>query len=260
MAYCTSTNKECWKEGCKCFASHENIWRYNFEREETKMHCEQSYLSRTIWCYLLSGADFSKESLGEINDIFIGDAQTRYLFDVMNNSKNKSHEYRNLYHTIGNFTPVPVLQPSQKRKRANTIQLIHNWCGEGRWDKVLSCMSQGIYKTKRGNEIPIRADGFNFESYMKNTYQHFYYSKIFDELYKEYKDCSETKWQKYIDSLHERIEKWNEDINSKNMSLLVLDEKEEEYEKKVCFLIEARGRCIVAMLKKCLNNLPKERN
>ncbi len=62
-------------------------------------------------------------------------------------------------------------------------------------------MSQEIYKTKRGNEIPIRADGFNFKSYMKNTYQHFYYSKIFDDLYKEYKDCSETKWQKYIDSL-----------------------------------------------------------
>ncbi len=148
-----------WDDNVRNYIYSEKPWEYCFDEEASKSDCEQSFLSRSVFYLLLNKSGSTQDvSAGEIS---ISVDKKIIYFDLMNNYKHpwKNAEidiekWKNCYHCIGNFAPVPgeskyvYETKSGKPVDGQSIQKIHNWLNE-RWDKLLKYLqnnwnSQGM--------------------------------------------------------------------------------------------------------------------
>lgn len=229
-------------------------WDHNFDNEgKERVHCEASYLSKMVFSHLfkLNGNNIefgitSKRSMSSKNN------EVKFYFDIMNNPKVFKKDDKRLgniatkekcnlkfweekYHTIGNFAPIP-----SNKNGSQHFQFVHNNNHE-RWDLMLE-----IFR-KNWSDLPC-LNGLQFEDYMKSTFQHLYYKKIFEEFKREKKgsldELNGEEWYKKVREWNKEIkpddELINFDADSKNIQQIVDD---------IVFLIEARGQCIVKCLK-----------
>lgn len=192
-------------------------WDYNFENEASVSDCEQSFLSRYVFAKLMG---LSTNDIAA-NGIDIGG---KFHFDVMNHDLN-GDDYAN-YHSIGNFAPIPRDGLPYKNLERVHIQLIHRWLGEN-WDEMLIHM-----KRHMENEL--------FKNYMITTCQQLYYQEIFDSFYKKYKNLEKLDWKTEVNI-------WNQRIKKENLNIISL-KCDPNKKRKIEFLIEARGRCILEFL------------
>ena len=114
-----------WEEGCINFLNNADAWNYNFEKEYSKRDCEQSVLSQLIFIKLYKELGNIENAIMLKDGISIcvkkGKKEKSFLFDVMNNPNScqphfqaECKNYNNgkmlfgeIYHTIGNFAPIP---------------------------------------------------------------------------------------------------------------------------------------------------------
>lgn len=174
----------------------------------------------------------------------------RLYFDIMNNPNvsndsnrlgnkaiNKNvdcNDWVQLKYTVGNFAPIPA-----NKKGERHFQMIHNNFNE-RWDLLLE------YFKKYWDELPC-SNVLNFDEYMMYTCQHLYYKKIFEEFKAECKgdldNIGDIDWKG-------KVERWNDQISKGECKdLISFDDEIEKVVDDICFLIEARGRCIMNILK-----------
>jgi hypothetical protein len=75
------------------------------------------------------------------------------------------------------------------------------------------------------------------------------YKEIFDEFYREHINLSEIDWEKKVKQWNKQID--DVDFAGKLVSFNYLFESNDfkEIDKQIRFLIEARGRCILSLLK-----------
>jgi hypothetical protein len=148
-------------------------WDFNFEHEASVADYEQSFLSQMIWGHLLIKNNENSSFCVNRNYMYVkGETKDKILlfhFDVMNNPKTehslgkkacehgcneKRKQWEKIYHTIGNFAPIPW---------AENLQRKHNNLGE-RWDCLLRYCK---YNWTSWNKKDIHSI---FEEYMKSTY------------------------------------------------------------------------------------------
>lgn len=238
-------------------------WDFDFENQETASDCEQSYLSRVVFkkifnrildesydCYLVSQDKIALY----VNQ---NNYEKSFLFDVMHNPK-ESHQpymqakklgkidkitFNRVYHSIGNFAPVPRTVISHYY--GPNLQFLHNYMNE-LWLWFLK------YLKDNWTEWPTKVDHIiSFKIYMKCSCQHLYYQEIFNELYEQgvlYK-LDEINWI-------EKVKQWNalidrDDFDETLISFNQLFDKGNiaEIDNQINFLIEARGRCILSLIK-----------
>lgn len=251
---------------CKTFLKKEN-WYYDFEKEDekTKSGYEQSDLSRKIFKNLI--LYFDKNYICQLNSDEIsikikkGNFESEFLFDIMHNPnkphqpyylaerKNQNLTFRSIYHTIGNFAPIP--RTIITKYYGPNLQFIHKnlnelWC----WFLKYMYENWDNWPTKIHEKI-------SFKDYMILSCQHLYYKSIFDKFYMENRDKSLNKinWQKYVKDWNEIIKEDTFEDTLISFNHLFELENVTEIDKRISFLIEARGRCILFLLKQNLNNL-----
>lgn len=237
-----------WEKDLHAFLDKEN-WDYNFEYENTVGHCEQSFLSQMIFGHLFKIQGYHKFLMNRYYMYVIGDDKKLFFhYDVMNNpntihelgrkvsnqeSENKRKEWKKIYHTIGNFTPIPW------PKKVN-LQLKHKNFGE-RWDRLLEFLQNNWNDWDKSGMTD------TFEAYMKITFQQLYFADVFEKFKEQHnsdlKYISKEEWKVIIVA-------WNEEIdNSKCLDIVSFNGNIAEVMDNIMFLIEARGRCIMTMLK-----------
>lgn len=236
-------------------------WNYDFEKnnEMTKVHWEQSILSRHIFKELVQCWDqtYTGEILSDHRSIALnkGDVRVDFLFDVMHNP-NKPHQpyflaektqkqltFSTIYHTIGNFAPVP--RTIITKYYGPNLQMVHRDLNE-LWCWFLK------YMQENWNNWPTKVhEKISFKEYIIYSCQHLYYKDIFDEIYLKYKDVSmdDIDWKKYVIDWNKKIREatFHEELLS--MNDLFEEKNVEEIDKMINFLIEARGRCILDLLR-----------
>lgn len=269
--------KEYSEEGYISFLK-DNNWKYDFVKNEefSTSDAEQSFLSRMIFCHLFEKIDsLYMCELPRGDNIAIqvskkGRSELCYfLFDVMHNPKKSCQpadmgeavgskiSFGKIYHTIGNFAPIP--RTVTYNNYGQNLQFIHSALNE-LWCWMLKFMKDNwkCWPTKVGEII-------SFEDYMILSCQHLYFQEIFDEFYPLYsnKSLEHVKWS-------ECITEWNTKIRSEKSDCLLLsfddlfdklpknkkrqvckEDKNiiKEIDKRISFLIEARGRCILEILR-----------
>ena len=163
------------------------------------------------------------------NKIYVKADNATYHFDLMNNFSDKSFEKKYKY-TIGNFAPIPAKRFDYSTTAQNAhLQMIHKWNNED-WDKLLVFLK---------NNWPYKKS--SFVDYMINTCQQLYYQEIFNDFYNECPDLEKVEWK-------ESIESWNLKIRKNKKLSIVSFDNSVKSRKKIEFLIEARGRCILSLL------------
>lgn len=200
-------------------------WNYCFKGEATVSDPEQSFLCRYVFAKLM-GIE-TKEI--PANKIYIKDDNITYHFDLMNNLKDDQFENK---YTIGNFAPIPAEPfPYPKDQTHAHLQLIHNWNNE-RWDLLLKHLKDNWC-----------LGDLTFNQYMINTCQQLYFANVFEEFYKKYKNkkLDKVNWNKVVSD-------WNQEIGENDLDAVSF--KNPDSQAKIEFLIEARGRCILSILKK----------
>lgn len=244
-----------WKDGYSKFLISKNSWKYSFENEYSKKDCEQSILSQMIFMNLfmkingLCEADMYRD--GKSININVNGLEKQFLFDIMNNPNKgnqpyiqaeycdyKTIKFKELYHTIGNFAPVPRTIVS--KYYGPNLQVIHKDLNE-LWPWLLKFLQDNwdVFPTKI-YEI------MSFREYMRYTCQEMYYAKIFDECYTKYQKNAD--WDSIINSIilgskilnDDTLITFNDLFDKKNI---------EEIDNRISFLIELRGRYIIY----CLN-------
>ena len=233
-------------------------WLYNFENENPqpkKQDIEARYLSQYFFSKLIQSID--ERFKVEITDstymyLICNGKETMFHFDVMNNPK-ESHafgktikkvsideweKWRNeLYHTIGNFTPVPW--PIMKYGSIN-MQDIHKGLDE-RWDLFLKlCQSEWTYFKKYSIYI-------DFQSYIKLTCQEIYFVEIYDL----FNDKFGT--QSIGDLSNEELLSWYDAISTidlSNKKIVTFGNDLSNDVRNINRLITIRGRLMMALVKK----------
>ena len=175
------------------------------------------------------------------NTIYIEKGGITYHFDLMNNLNGKTFE-KNYKYTIGNFAPIPAVKFDYILDDETTIkahlQLIHKWNNE-RWDDLLKHMKKNWEKSVKTTPF----EKSSFKKYMMDTCQQLYYEDIFTRFYDEKPDFKKVNWS-------DRVCEWNKYINNNaELKIVTLDDSKDSYD-KIKFLIAARGRCILSILKK----------
>ena len=213
-----------WDEKAEKFIK-KGSWKYSFIDEATVSDSEQSFLSRYVFAKFM-GID---TAIIPANKIYIKADNATYHFDLMNNFSDKSFEKKYKY-TIGNFAPIPAKRFDYSTTAQNAhLQMIHKWNNE-EWDKLLAYLM---------NNWPYKK--LSFADYMIRTCQQLYYQEIFNDFYNEWPDLEKVEWK-------ESIESWNLKIRkNKKLSIVSFDNRVKS-RKKIEFLIEARGRCILSLL------------
>lgn len=233
-------------------------WDYNFENEYTTSDWEQSLLSRMIFMNLFEFANESyKCSIRDNISITIesNEKKVDFLFDVMHNPNENKQPYNQahlnginnllfegIYHTIGNFAPVPRTIVS--KFYGPNLQMIHLYLNE-LWPWFLK------YLKDNWIEWPTKVHEFmSFKEYIKCSCQHLYYKKIFDDFYGKYNSnyLNKVKWKEVIKKWNKQIDEDNFDDSLISFNDLFAENNIEEIDKQINFLIEARGRCIVNLL------------
>ena len=147
-------------------------------------------------------------------------------------------KWRNkLYHTIGNFTPVPW--PIMKYGSIN-MQDIHKGLDE-RWDLFLKlCQSEWTYFKKYSIYI-------DFQSYIKLTCQEIYFVEIYDL----FNDKFGT--QSIGDLSNEELLSWYDAISTidlSNKKIVTFGNDLSNDVRNINRLITIRGRLMMALVKK----------
>lgn len=253
--------KECCEEGYLSFLE-DNNWKYNFDKEYSKSDTEQSFLSRMIFCSLFKNMNYMCE-LPKGDDIAIKVSKENwlepcyFLFDVMHNPKEghqpyilakkmqKQLRFDRYYHTIGNFAPVP--RTIVYKRCGPNLQLKHKHLSE-LWCRFLKYMQENWEKwpTKIHEKI-------TFKEYMICSCQHLYYKQIFDEVYSKYRrntSLNRSNWKNEVDNWNKKIREVTFDEELISIDNLLEEENIEEIDVMINFLIEARGHCILCLLKK----------
>lgn len=272
MCYCKHTKYakfkneiQNWYDGYESYLNNSN-WDYNFESEYSQGDCEQSILSQLIFIKLFEKLFINSSSkLKDKRTISITlnnfkDKECFFLFDVMHNpksgqpynnaqKKNINLDFFNIYHTIGNFAPIPSSIISHNY--GPNLQKIHYDLNE-LWPWFLKFLKDNW------TEFPTKIIEFmTFEEYMDYTCQKMYFSRIFNKFYAIY---NETIYSSYyenvnLDSLWEplleqlSIEKIEPSDILITFNELFEDQNLEEINKQIRFLIEFRGRYIIYILK-----------
>lgn len=244
-----------WKDGYSKFLISKNSWKYSFENEYSRKDCEQSILSQMIFINLFMKTCGSCEadmySGGKSINININGLEKQFLFDVMNNPNKgnqpytqakycdyKSMKFKELYHTIGNFAPVPKTIVS--RYYGPNLQLIHRDLNE-LWPWFLKFLQDNweFFPTKVYEVM-------SFREYMRYTCQEMYYANIFNESYTKYQNNS--TWESIINDISDNKFLENDTLISFND---LFEKKDiEEIDNRISFLIELRGRYIIYCLNK----------
>lgn len=254
-----------WNEGYRNFLFSDQPYLYDFSHEETNHDYECSYLSIVIFWNLAQKKEKYKKS-----DIIIDQKEYRggrtkydskgegnwYYYDVMHNAtvdKNRKGklatklgeksvirlQWEKVYHTIGNFSPVPYAKNRQ-------INFIHHDMNEW-WEPTLKFM-----KDYWGDwEI-------SFDEYIKMTIQQMYYKCNFEEIYSEYeKIILESNPKDLIGILETKLieEDWDKKLQkweSKSDLIDLNDYAKTDGDKAriIIFLILMRGIAICSVLKK----------
>lgn len=154
-----------------------------------------------------------------------------------------------IYHTIGNFVPIPKLDlnfPSGRRKNINSN--IHAIECQERWDKTLKWIKVNYNVCKFPREL-------SFNDYIIYSYQHLYVKDIFLEFIAESYDSKEKKIKFEKVNWDEKIKEWNKKISEyKEIEIISFNEIDiTKVVENIEILIEARGRCMFHMLKKKLD-------
>ena len=180
-----------------------------------------------------------------------------FLFDVMHNSgescqpcqqarklhyNNGKMKFEKIYHTIGNFAPVPRTIIS--KNYGPNLQQIHLQLNE-LWPWFLKFLKDNW------EEFPTEvAEIMTFEEYMVFTCQQMYFSNIFESVYEIYNKNPNICWEEDIIqpllgwniSKDDTLISFNELLKSDNVRNI------EDLDKRIMFLIELRGRCIMYLL------------
>lgn len=240
-------NQKIWEEGYENYLRSAK-WCYNFENEPSRGHCEQSFLSQMIFGHLLITHGYNDFSINR-NYMYVNGKDILIHFDLMNNPK-ECHEIgkkaahdvscnRDLWknHVIGNFTPVPWPEDLQKK---------HNNFGE-RWDRLLNYCRSNWGEWEKNKKIDI-----SFNEYMKRTCQHLYFERIFIDFKNKYgKNLSKIKSEEW----RKLVQEWNYKIDmdtENNMKIISFEGNIKEIVDNINYLIEARGCCILSILKESI--------
>ena len=239
----------------------QETWEYSFDKETVKDRFNDGFerealpLSRMALGHLLiaQNTPFEEFALCGYNAMNVkhGEEETLLHFDVMHNwrpgnDKNRIgyqaleadlftdlQELKRIYHTIGNFAPIPWPENLQ-RVHANNSE---------RWDKLLLHL--------QANWSSWKDITFSFKAYMKATCQQMYFKKIVQEATSpEVLSANEPKLLKCL-------EKWNEQIDNQKAGEIISFDGNAESDSilvknnlnLIKKLIELRGRCILAVLK-----------
>lgn len=233
-------------------------WLYNFENENPqpkKQDIEARYLSQYFFSKLIQSID--ERFKVEITDstymyLICNGKETMFHIDVMNNPKefhtfgktikkvsiDEWEKWRNeLYHTIGNFTPVPW--PIMKYGGIN-MQDIHKGLDE-RWDLFLKlCQSEWTYFKKYSIYI-------DFQSYIKLTCQEIYFVEIYDLFNDKFGTHS------IGDLSNEELLSWYDAISTidlSNKKIVTFGNDLSNDVRNINRLITIRGRLMMALVKK----------
>lgn len=248
-----------WEEGCNNFLNNADAWNYNFEKEYSKGDCEQSVLSQLIFIKLYKELGNIENAIMLEDGISIcvekGKKKKGFLFDVMNNPNSCQPHFQaecknynsgkmlfgEIYHTIGNFAPIP--RTIITKYYGPNLQLIHRDLNE-LWPWLLKFLQDNW------GEFPTKVyELMTFKEYMKYSCQQMYFNNIFDQLYRMYREYEgEVKWEKIIEQL--TTKEISEEDTLISFNELFEENKIEEIDNQIKFLIELRGRYIISLLKK----------
>lgn len=235
-------------------------WLYDFSKESAPNNkdCEAAYLSQCFFYELmhtlaadevLSNCKQLRKICVKLNDV---NKSQEFHFDVMNNpkinrrifSKNImekcSKEWANwfaIYHTIGNFTPIPW-----PRNVKPHLQLKHSLLDE-RWDLFLHYLR---CEWSKDWEV-----GISFFQYMQLTCQEIYYQKVYDEFHDLLKSKNLAKLDdqvllKWYEKLKEN--EWYEKLEESGRLISFGEDAKEDVE-RIINLISYRGLLMMALVR-----------
>lgn len=217
------------------------------ERRNCSNHIESSYLCHGIWTKIMKNKSDNrwhyKDNFFLWKDIDEKEGMI-FHFDIMNNPKPKScglavkcseekkNEWENIYHSIGNMTPIPWFRVDMNHYING--QLLHKSLDE-RWDLYLHVLKNNWSMWGKKSDI-------TFEKYMILTCQQMYYKEIFSSI-----------GDKEIQNISNKdIQCWNNRINenSQLISFSIEDQKEmDTIVENIIKLIKIRCRVIYLLLK-----------
>lgn len=256
------------KEKFKTYIN-QNDWSYVFDEQgkKSKCDCEASYLSQMIFALLFYLNNF-EVTISYSNSMTIDGYE--YHFDVMNNpsfecprnnkqnrigaiaARVKGKEYAELkvwkekYHSIGNFAPIPWLKDSENLKNWNLQNYHESTCYE-RWDLLL------IYLQDHWD----KKNTVTFNKYMILSGQVIYYVDVLNQYKAECQTITNVvKWydKQCISHMDNRIKYDIINFNGESNNAKLDDDKVEETVKNINLLIELRGKIILGKLS---NNVGK---
>lgn len=235
-------------------------WLYDFSEESSpsEKDCEAAYLSQYFFYELmhiiaddgvLSNDEHHRKICVELDDV---NKSQEFHFDVMNNpkinrrifSKNIkekcSKEWANwfaIYHTIGNFTPIPW-----PRNVKRHLQLKHSHLDE-RWDLFLHYL-----RCEWSEDWEV---GISFFQYMQLTCQEVYYQQVYDELHKLLKSENLAKLDdqvllKWYEELKEN--EWYEKLEESGRLISFGEDTKGDVE-RIINLISYRGLLMMALVR-----------
>lgn len=230
-------------------------WLYDFKNENLqpkKQDIEARYLSQYFFCKLIETIDsnFSVEITDSTYMYLVKNKQKIiFHFDVMNNPK-EAHafgknvkkickaewdEWNQIYHTIGNFTPVPW--PNLQYGNIN-MQDIHKALDE-RWDLFLKvCQNEWSIFEEHGIYI-------DFQMYMKLTCQHIYFQEIYELFEEQFGDCDINE------ITYEELLNWHDSLDAivlKSEQIISFGQNLNTDVKTINRLISLRGKLMMALV------------
>ena len=261
--------------GYRKYIADGSNWAHNFEKEgeQKGVGYEAYYLSQMVFWHLLQYNSVIKTNCSVEQCVYCKNKMVlskgiEFHFDVMHNPKT-SHcrgmlasekafgewkKWTELYHTIGNFTPIPWITKLTRKKFDSehsivvekiNLQRVHLHLDE-RWDYLLKYLKEhwALWKTN---------DSISFEDYMRFTCQQIYFHTIFSELYQDYKAAKDK--DEFFTQMNwtSKVDEWNREISSDSPIVDLDSVNIVETVKKINFLIEARGHCILALLSSSLS-------
>lgn len=258
MAYCVhkkyfrfEQELHAWQNACNSFInSGQDSWNYDFasNHEYTRSDSEQSVLSQLIFLTLYNHRKHPRQCGGQMADgISISIGENQFLFDVMHNPNRcqprsqaaflqKELSFGNIYHTIGNFAPVPRTIVSHNY--GPNLQLIHRALNEI-WPWTL--------KFLRDNwcSFPTHVEKtMSFCEYIQWSCQQMYFQPIFDSVYPHNQNnFTSADWNTRFVKLDDA--KITPETPLFSFDALYEQNKIEEIDRQIRFLIELRGRYIL---------------
>lgn len=186
------------KEGLLKFIN-DKAWNNAINKNENKnnnVHLEGAYLCHGIWNIVME----NKKRITTKNQFYwmaANNTEILFHFDIMNNPKTKScglvknctnqelQQWKKIYHSIGNMTPIPWFRI--EGNRYIDCQALHNALDE-RWDLFLKIL-------KNNWNDWYSKDSFKFKSYMLITCQQIYYTDIYNDFKNNIKEIGKINKQ-----------------------------------------------------------------